>query len=178
MQLAERAGARALAQPIEPAPEPEPKPAPSLDPHFLFNRLARLVKDLVAIKTRLAAGIIPDSPAPDTRSEAWQTLTDPRRRHIIRTLHEAIKTSHYPKSEHKALRHQIESRTETFLAADPDQTLPAGMAIITLCEELHLPFDIHQLPDEVLLPPGGTMPTTSSEPRDDLSFISGVHHPP
>jgi len=180
MQLAERAGARALAENNEPEPakQPEPKPA-RIDPNLLFKSLARTVKDIIAIKSRLDAGLVPDAPAHETEaSDEWHTLTDPRRKHIIRAMDEAIKTSPLPKSEHAALRKTVGHRTLEFLAADPDQTLPAAVAIVSLCNEFKLPFDIRQFDDELIVPPGHKIPNGQQEPGDDLSFISGVHHPP
>ncbi len=189
-QLAERAGARALAVPIVPEPEPQiqpgAKPAPARpDPEIAFNRLARTVKDLITIKSRLDAGLVPDAPAPepqegdDRPSSEWQTLTDPRRPLIIRTVNEAIKTSPHPVSEHAALKRTVENRTLKFLAADPGQTLAPAIAIIGICNDLKLPYDPNKFADELILPPGDhRLKAQPEDPPDDLSAISGVYHPP
>ncbi len=62
MQLAERAAEQALA---EPPPRPESAAQPRRrgpDPRYAFIRLARFVRDTIALEARLAAGKLPLAP--------------------------------------------------------------------------------------------------------------------
>jgi hypothetical protein len=179
MELAERAGVRCIAAENEPEPETQPNPAPAhKQERMVFDRLARTVKDLTITISRLDAGLIPQAPAPEPpERDDWPTQTDPRRPLILRTVHEAIKSSPHPPSEHAALKKIAERRTQQFLAADPGQTHAPGAAIYEICNELRLPFDANKWEDDLILPPNDPRLRARQE-RDDLSQISGVYHPP
>jgi hypothetical protein len=173
MQLAELAAARALqdAQPEAGAPE---KPRRTTDPSLLFTRLARTVRDTIAMKARIAANIIlPVSP------EAAKTRKDPRRPFIAAEFDRAVATSDYPKIDRPALRREIDDRLTEALAADPDCLVAGGEFVMTICKEFGLDFDIAQFADELLVPPGHRLPGVGPIIKhDDLTAIGRSGHPP
>jgi hypothetical protein len=173
MQMVELTAARALQ---EAQPDPEaPKPArPRSDPFTLFTRLAKTVRDTIALKTKIAGGIA----APETPAAA-KTRKDPRRPFIAAELDKAVKNSDYPAIDRPALKREIEARLTDALAADPDFEVRGGEFVMTICNEYGLSYDIAQFPDELLLLPGEPIPGQGPILRgDDLSAISRLGIPP
>lgn len=154
MQLARAAAARTLADWTEPdadpqeqsAPEPPaassrapPPPRRTTEPGLLFSRLARAVRDCIALEARIAAG-----PGHAHRGATRHFPPDPRRRRL-RDLFDRITEQHADRAE---IRRDIADRLEEELAAGPQADL--GTIFSTICEDLDLELDLAHLPDEVL----------------------------
>ncbi len=173
MQLAELTVASALkeAQPESQAPEPARRRP---DPTLVFTRLARTVRDTIALKVKISASIAPaESPA------ALKTRKDPRRPFIAAEFDRAVATSNYPKIDRPALRREMDDRLTEALAADPDCQVAGGEFVMTICNEFGLEFEVKEFADELLVPPGHPMPGIGPIIRnDDLSAIGKAAIPP
>ncbi len=103
MALARALGQQALAALAPPAAEtPEPAPAPTppsrIDPGLAFARIARVVRQIIALEARIIADrdAPPRPPRPDGRSDGRpgrrpDRSADPRHATIRRVLHEAAR---------------------------------------------------------------------------------------
>jgi hypothetical protein len=173
MQMVELTAARAL-QEAQADPETAKPGRPRADPFTLFTRLAKTVRDTIALKAKIAGAVTaPESPA------AAKTRKDPRRPFIAAELEKAVKTSDYPAIDRPALKREIDARLTDALAADPDCEVRGGEFVMTICDEFGLAYDIAQFPDELLLLPGEPIPGQGPIIHDDdLSAISLSGHPP
>jgi hypothetical protein len=171
MRLAERAAeeadqeaaqraAQKAAQPQ--APETPAKPArPATDARLVFNRLARSVRDTVALEATLAAGKIPASPRERQVAEPPATgrpaTKDYRRAPICEYLHDAIEDSTLPKPTRAALHDQVEPLIDEHLENDPAQEHVGGKIAVDICKALGIPFKTSRMQDELLVRPGQTV---------------------
>jgi len=175
MQLAEITVASALKE-----AQPEAGTAEKTrraDPALVFTRLARTVRDTIALKVKISATIVPaESP------EAAKTRKDPRRPFIAAEFDRAVATSDYPKIDRPALRREIDDRLTEALAADPDYQVAGGEFVMTICNEFGLEFEVAKFADELLVPPGhplpGKGPILKRDNPDDLAAISKAALPP
>jgi hypothetical protein len=79
MQLAERAAAQALAEPL-PRPEGVPRSRRhGPDPSYVFVRLSRFVRETVALEARLAAGKLPRVPRAQATPKGVDASAKPAR---------------------------------------------------------------------------------------------------
>jgi len=147
------------------------------DQTLVFTRLARTVRDTIALKVKISATVVPaESPA------AAKTRKDPRRPFIDAEFDRAVATSDYPKIDRPALRREIDDRLTEALAADPDCLVAGGEFVMTICNEFGLDFEVKDFADELLVPPGhplpGKGPILRHDDADDLSAISKAAIPP
>jgi hypothetical protein len=113
-----------------------------IDPAVLFTRFAAVVRDCIALETRLTAGA-----GPTSRAVTLQLRADPRRAPAREAFDQAIKN--HP--DRAILLRETTSRLDEELTADADQTLGAGNFFFAICHELGIEIDLAILPDELLL---------------------------
>jgi len=121
---AEPSAMPAAEPPSEPAPATTP-PYKQTDPAILFTRLAAVVRDCIALETRLAAG---GSDAPHAAS--LQLRADPRRAPLRDAFRHALQ-KHPDRAE---LVRETTARLDQELAADADQTVIPGHIFVAICE--------------------------------------------
>ncbi len=155
MALARALGQQALVALAPPAPEtPEPAPAPPsrIDPGLAFARVARVVRQIIALEARIVADrdAPPRPPRPDGRpARRPDRSADPRHATIRRVLHEAARLDARGAAPAPLLR-RIDERLGDELDADPDQDIPIEEIIAGLCEDLGLGRDLARVSDELL----------------------------
>ncbi len=143
MRLAEQAAEEALAEPPPPT-ESSPKRRRGPDPRYVFLRLSRFVRDIIALEIRLAAGKLPPLPRNTSRSSA-----DPRAPAIRTLMTDIIDSSPHCPSIKAGFHNQLEELITQAIAADPDRHhQPAGI-VAGICEELGLATDTASLPDHL-----------------------------
>ncbi len=150
-----------LIQPAEPQANceaaPHANPARSLsarsakptDPALLFTRLAAIVRDCIALESRLAAsaaGIFSAAGTSNTSRAPTRQPPDPRRP----KLQEALRLVTTGLPDRAALLRETTARADEHLAADPDQTIEIPDLLINICEELGIEINFKTLPDEFL----------------------------
>ncbi len=151
MALARAIGEQALAALEAPPPDPEtpqpeapPSPAPNrADPGLAFARVARAVRQCIALEARIAAGPLP---APRGRA-APQPAPDPRREHIRRVVRLAAEADGL---SFTALKREIDERLDDELEADPDGDTPVEEIIFAIIRDFGLARDLAHQPDEVI----------------------------
>jgi hypothetical protein len=151
MQLARLAVQQAQQ---DPATEPRPRGA---DPRLIFLRLSSAIRETLALKTRLAAGILPPPPRPAREpkaqpNEAPQRLEDARRPLILRYFREGIDLTRQ-KSKIATSQQIVEAHIDAELAKDPDHRLPGRDILLKICKSLDLPFYANRMPSALLRPP-------------------------
>jgi hypothetical protein len=133
MQLAERAAEEALAEPAH-TPETATKSRRrGPDPRYVFIRLSRFVRDIIALECRLAAGQLPSPQRKASRRGA-----DPRIPAIRDVMKEVIDTSPHQPSIKAGFHNQLEDLIAQGIAADPDRRQGAESIVLAICEELGL----------------------------------------
>ncbi|HEX4260480.1 MAG TPA: hypothetical protein VHY76_05220 [Acetobacteraceae bacterium] len=148
MALARAIGEQALAALETPSPS-DPQavptaPAPNrTDPGLAFARVARAVRQCIALEARIAAGPLPAArgrgaprPAPDPRRETV--------RRVVRLAAEADGLSA------ATLKRDIEERLDEELDADPDGEIEVEDHIAAILGDLGLGRNLARQPDEVL----------------------------
>jgi len=153
MQLAEHAAAEALQKPTAEAPKHR-RPNPTL----LFIRLSAMVRACITQQARLAAGKLPAKPRAPR-----QTSEDPRRHPISAFLHDAIEDSPKPKTARAEIHTAVEPIIDEYLASDPEMLYAGVQVVIEICQEFDIPYDLARLPDELLCPPGKSLPNDDSD---------------
>ena len=137
-----------------PQPPPARETAPSrtairtpsikpIDPALLFTRLAAVVRDCIALETRLAAGL-PDPRNPGPRAPT--DTADPRRAPLRAILH--LGTENHP--DRAALTRAIDARLEQHFAADPELTINPAQILDAICDEFAVALDVGKVGDEHL----------------------------
>ncbi len=152
MALARAIGEQALAaleapatpDPAAPQAEaPDPQSPPRTDPGLAFARVARAVRQCIALEARIAAGPLP---APRGRA-APQPAPDPRRDLIRRVVRLAAEADGLAST---ALKRDIDERLDDELEADPDGDTPVEEIIVAIFQDLGLARDLARQPDEVI----------------------------
>ncbi len=152
MALARAIGEQALAaleapatpDPAAPQAEaPDPQSPPRTDPGLAFARVARAVRQCIALEARIAAGKLP---APRGRA-APQPAPDPRRDLIRRVVRLAAEADGLATT---ALKRDIDERLDDELEADPDGDTPVEEIIVAIFQDLGLARDLARQPDEVI----------------------------
>jgi hypothetical protein len=185
MALARALGEHALAALAPPAAEtPEPAPAPPsrIDPGLAFARVARVVRQIIALEARIVADRdAPPRPRhPDGRRP--DRSADPRHATIRRVLHEAARLDARGAAPAPLLR-RIDERLGDELDADPDQDLPIEAIIAGLCEDLGLGRDLARVSDELLdflirAEPPGSADGAEDGPEDGAAADLSPQTPP
>jgi len=147
MQLVERAAAEAQQPPSEDTPK-QRRP----DPALLIVRLSAMVRACIAQHARLAAGKIPA--APRARRPTSQPGSDPRRHPISAFLHDAIEDSPKPKEIRAEIHNAVEPIIDEYLASDPGMIHAGAGAVIEICQEFDIPYDLARMPADLRYPPG------------------------
>ncbi len=156
MALARALGQQALAALEAPAPEaPETAPPASSrsapvrpDPGLAFARVARAVRQTIALEARIIADrdAPPRPPRPERRPERHP---DPRHAMIRRVLHKAAAADARGAAPATVLR-EIDERLDDELDADPDQDIPIADIVVAICRDLGLARDLARQSDELV----------------------------
>ncbi|HEX4260622.1 MAG TPA: hypothetical protein VHY76_05940, partial [Acetobacteraceae bacterium] len=146
MALARALGEQALAAleapatPDAAAPQAEATPQPSTartDPGLAFARVARAVRQCIALEARIAAG-----PLPARRGRAApQQAPNPRREHIRRVVRLAAEADGL---SFTTVRGEIDERLDDELEADPDGDTPVEDIIFAIIRDFGLARDLAQ----------------------------------
>ncbi len=157
MGLARAAAAQATAAqntPQDAAPDepqtaeqdsaPPPPPARNPDPALSFARLATVVRQVIALEARLAAGYF--APQAPTAAHAAPKPDDPRRA-ALQTIIEDVTEKHPSRT---IIRREALALADREIAADPEAEATAADILETLCEEIGLHIDYARLPDRTL----------------------------
>ncbi len=127
MQLAERAAADALQEPVADAPKPR-RP----DPTLLFIRLSAMVRACINQHVRLSAGQLPTQP---------RKINEDPRRHLISTvLHDAIEGSSKPKAVRAEIHAAVPPIIDEYLASDPEMLHAGAQIAIEICRQFDIPY--------------------------------------
>jgi hypothetical protein len=176
MALARAVGEQALqelapqAGPLEAPQAARPATTPSrAEPATTFARLARAVRQTIALEARIAAGGIPGARTP----HALRPAPDARRQVIRRVLRQVAAADGIP------LDREIDERLGDELDADPDGAAPVEDVIAAICHDLGLPRGIARQPDEVLAMLGLADPSelAVTDPRDESPHPAGPDPP-
>lgn len=180
MNLARAAAHRAaqdLAEPPEPS-EPASKPAsrlpskPRTDHALTFTRLARAVREAIAVENRIRSDDAPPRPAAP-RPAAPRPVpprrapppADRRRPLLRRALHQAAEAEP-DRAARNRLRRDIDERIEHELGADLTHDVPIHVILIALLDHFELSLDPSKLSDELLGIPPTHYPPDDRHPDD------------
>ncbi len=161
MELARAAGRQALEQIETAAPNPVEKP--THDHTQTFNRLARTIKDILALETRITAGLAKPRAEKTPQYQQSGPIHDPRRNRIARCVRDAAKRN--PDGPRlRDLNNYLEHRLQE---PDIDQTLadnlPTSAVAQIICKDLGLEFSYAWVEDQDLKRP---RPIPKPEPPD------------
>jgi hypothetical protein len=126
------------------------------DPAILFTRLAAIVRDCIALETRLASA---PTATPDTRTK--MRGADPRRVPIRETIR--LSTENHP--DRAEINREAAAQLDERLAADPDQTILPNEILDQICEKLGIEINHGILPDEYLDAIYGPLPKQHPDPH-------------
>jgi hypothetical protein len=158
---APQSGAEAAPR-SNPASAPTPRHATGTasykptDPALLFTRLARVVRDCIALEARLTAGA-----GPNPRAATLQLRADPRRA----PLREAFDRATEKHPDRADPRRETTTRLDEELTADPDQAIGLGTLFFNLCDELGIEVDLAVVPDVFLTTYSETTNPNEAVPR-------------
>jgi hypothetical protein len=142
MQILERVGEEAKE-----APKSLDEPmARRPDPVLAFNRIARCLRDTMAMEARTGAGKLPAAPREESESAA-----DPRRPAIKKFILDLIDDSPHPKSVKAGLRNQLDPLITEHLEDDLEQDHPPAAIVLEICKEIGLACSTSDMPDELLV---------------------------
>ncbi len=155
-QLNETAVPHTNPAPSRKASRPAASAKPT-DPALLFTRLAAIVRDCIALESRLAAS------AAGTANHGGTSRAppDPRRPKLQEALR--LVTTNLP--DRAALLRETTTRADEHLAADPDQTIEIPDLLINICEDLGIEINFKTLPDEFLFTTYNPIDFDDSDPR-------------
>jgi hypothetical protein len=117
------------------------------DPAVLFTRLAAVVRDCIALESRLATGAA-EAPRAST-PRASTPRADPRRA-LLREAFGLVTKNHPDRAQ---LNREANTRLDEHLEADPEQTIEIGYVLIDICEELGIELDLAKIPNKYLFRP-------------------------
>jgi hypothetical protein len=167
MQLARLAAREALEEPAgQPDQATEPPRRRRADPRLVFLRLSRTVRDIIILKTQLAAGTLrsqpraatlppaPAGPFPKSHptAQAAKLRQDPRRAVILRYFKDAIPQACAPHDVSAILQH-TETIIDAEFAKDPTRRFSHTNIIAKICKLLEHPADKNQTPGKFPCPP-------------------------
>ncbi len=143
MALARALGEQALRALDPPAPGAPADPPPGRgDPTLAFTRIARAVRQTIALEARIVAG---EAGMPRRRPNRPEP--DPRRDLIRRLLRQAAEADGAPRG---ARDREIEERLADELDADPEAEVPIEEIFAAIREDLGIGLDLARQSDEVL----------------------------
>ena len=177
MQLARAAAAKALRD-WETPPEAESTQtrAPP-EPGLVFARLARAVRDAIALEASIAAGPQPTRASRSTAGTQAETAgasgsEDPRRAVLIRVLQEATKFHPRRAEMHRGIIERVDSD----LAQDPDYEFPGETILVAISEDLGIEINYGKMSDETLaeLLPKRFHPTPEQAAKNIALYAEGA----
>ena len=122
--------------------EPPPSKPPTINYVAEFLRLSSAMKQIINLELRLRAA----DPARRSLYVRSPAANDPRQAPLRRTLFQAIVMAPDPARLHRAANERIDAE----LLADPDEKIPVGDILMSICKLLDIHIDLRHLPDEML----------------------------
>jgi hypothetical protein len=140
MQLAREAAQTALDEPGDPKHK------------LAFNRLATTIHRLIALEAKLAAPSPASGERPDDgkRASTSPPTHNPERTRVGRIVRDNLKRAIDGPTLRDVNRYLETRLTQPDVDEAIESTQPIGVIARTICQELNIPFDLAQQPDDVI----------------------------